>query len=63
MKISHIHCPVNGYDCPYYTDEDHPCRCTLEDPMGDCDDFYAMWGDDTTEEDYTDDDWECGDAT
>ena len=58
MKIPHIHCPVNGYDCPYHTDKDHPCRCTLEDPIKDCDDFYAMWGDDITREEYTDDDWE-----
>ncbi len=58
MKIPHIHCPVNGHDCPYYTDKDHPCRCTLYDPYMDCDDFYAMWGDDVTTEEYTDDDWE-----
>ena len=53
--IKHIHCPVNGWDCPYYTDENHPCRCTLADPMKDCDDFATFWdGDD----DYVDDDWE-----
>ena len=53
--IKHIHCPVNGWDCPYYTDEIHPCRCTLENPMEDCDDFAAMWDED---DDYIDDDWE-----
>ena len=21
IRIPHIHCPVNGWDCPYYTDE------------------------------------------
>lgn len=53
--IKHIHCPVNGWDCPYYTDENHPCRCTLENPMEDCDDFAAMWDE---FDDYIDDDWE-----
>ena len=54
-KVKHFHCPVNGYDCPYYTDKDQPCRCTLEDPYADCDDFAAMWDED---DDYTDDDWD-----
>lgn len=53
--IKHIHCPVNDWNCPYYTDEKHHCRCTLEDPMKDCDDFAIMWDD---EDDYVDDDWE-----
>lgn len=55
MKKQHIHCPANGWDCPYYTDEDHPCRCTLEHPEEDCDDFWYFWGED---EDFVDDDWE-----
>lgn len=54
-KVKHIHCPVNGWDCPYYTDENHPCRCTLADPMKDCDDFATMWDEG---DDYIDDDWE-----
>ena len=53
--MKHIHCPVNGWDCPYYTDESHPCRCTLENPMEDCDDFAAMWDEG---DDYIDNDWE-----
>lgn len=53
--MKHIHYPVNGWDCPYYTDENHPCRCTLADPMKDCDDFAAMWDED---DDYIDNDWE-----
>lgn len=53
--IKHIHCPVNDWNCPYYTDEKHNCRCTLEDPMKDCDDFATMWDED---DDYIDDDWE-----
>lgn len=53
--IKHMHCPVNGYDCPYYTDENHPCRCTLENPINDCDDFATFWDEG---DDYVDDDWE-----
>lgn len=53
--MKHIHCPVNGWDCPYYTDEGHPCRCMLENPMEDCDDFAAFWD---PEDDYHDDDWD-----
>ncbi len=56
-NIKHIHCPVNGWDCPYYTDEDHPCRCTLEDPLKDCDDFGSFWEEG---DDFIDDDWEEG---
>lgn len=52
--VKHIHCPVNGWDCPYYTDKNHPCRCTLANPMEDCDDFATMWDED---DDYIDDDW------
>ena len=52
--VKHIHCPVNGWDCPYYTDENHPCRCTLTDPMKDCDDFATFWDEG---DDYIDDDW------
>jgi hypothetical protein len=52
--VKHIHCPVNGWDCPYYTDKNHPCRCTLADPYKDCDDFASMWDED---DDWEDDDW------
>ena len=59
-NIKHIHCPVNGWDCPYYTDEDHPCRCTLEDPLKDCDDFGSFWeeGDDFVDDDWEEHDWD-----
>ena len=53
-RISHIHCPVNGWDCPYYTNKGHPCRCLLDDPYYDCDDFASMWD---ADDDYVDDDW------
>lgn len=52
--VEHIHCPVDGYDCPYYTDENHPCRCTLADPLKDCDDFGVFWDEG---DDYIDNDW------
>ena len=56
-KIEHIHCPVNGWDCPYYTDKDHPCRCTLPHPEEDCDDFNYFW-EDCKRDEWIDDDWE-----
>lgn len=53
--IKHFHCPVNGWDCPYYKDEEgHNCLCTMENPYEECDDFYAMYGDDAKPSDYTD---------
>ena len=54
IRIPHIHCPVNSWDCPYYTDEGQACRCLLDDPYNDCDDFAAMWD---ADDDYVDDDW------
>ena len=54
-RKQHIHCPVNGWDCPYYTNNGHPCRCTLEDPLKDCDDFGTFWEEG---DDFIDDDWE-----
>ena len=54
--MKHIHCPVNAWDCPYYTDEGHPCRCKLDDPYHDCDDFATVWEE---EDDYIDDDWDA----
>jgi hypothetical protein len=50
----HFHCPVNGWDCPHFTQEAGDCECELTDPYHDCDDFYAMWGDDVDPEEYTD---------
>lgn len=60
--MKHFHCPVNGWDCPYYKNSDekdpnHRCLCTMENPIEDCDDFFSMWGD-CDPEDYTDDDYE-----
>ena len=44
--MKHFHCPVNGWDCPYYKDsanlegKEERCLCSLENPM---DDFFTMW--------------------
>lgn len=60
MKGKHYHCPVNGWDCPYYKDSaiiegvEEYCLCAIDgDPHDECDDFYSMWGD-CDPEDYTD---------
>lgn len=37
MRKGKIYCPVNGWDCPYYQDNE----CGLEDPYRDCDDFFS----------------------
>lgn len=32
--MKHIHCPVNGWDCPYYTDVGHPAVvCSMTPTM------------------------------
>ena len=63
--MKYFHCPVNGWDCPYFKNETtinnqkETCVCTLEDPMSDCDDFFSMWCEDVPDEyipdNYTDD--------
>lgn len=50
----HFHCPVNGWDCPYFSEEDmHYCICTCPNPMEECEDFQTQW-EGTTEEEYID---------
>lgn len=62
IKKEHIHCPANAWDCPYYSDEGHPCHCTMVDeglePLEECDDFGFFWGEN---DDFWDDDWEIED--
>ena len=59
MKGAHYHCPVNGWDCPYYKDSEiiegseEYCLCKMKDHYHDCDDFYCMW-EGYSPEDYTD---------
>lgn len=50
----HIHCPIEADSCPYFSGIGHPCRCTLADPINECEDFAAMWDDG---EDYYEYDW------
>lgn len=38
-KRENIHCPANGYDCPYYENG----ICYIADPITDCDDFWEFW--------------------
>lgn len=49
MRTAKIYCPVNGWDCPYYKDNE----CGIEDPMNECDDFSYFWD--------KDDDYICED--
>ena len=57
MKIiqgKHYHCPVNGWDCPYYkaTTDESGGICLLENPYEDCDDFASMYDEDEEKEDF-----------
>lgn len=45
--VEHIHCPVNGWDCPYWKNG----ICTIEDPYSECDDFATIYNED--------DEWIC----
>lgn len=39
----HIHCPVNGWDCPYF-DANGCCMMYPDsDPLKECDDFAFFW--------------------
>lgn len=40
----HIHCPVNGWDCPYYKKNGICGIYPDDDPLLECDDFYFFWG-------------------
>lgn len=59
--MKHYHCPVNGWTCPYFVEqtyigdniENYVCTCP-GNPYEECDDFYAVWGDDISPDDYTD---------
>lgn len=61
--MKHVHCPVNGWGCPYYVGKkilpsdngpkEEECLCEMDDPMG-CEDFLFFW-DDCEPEEYTDD--------
>ena len=42
----HVHCPVNGWDCPYY--DANGCCMMYPDsnPAIECDDFAMFWEED-----------------
>ena len=40
MRTIKIYCPVNEKNCPYYSKGE----CGLNNPIDDCDDFYAVLG-------------------
>lgn len=62
--MKHYHCPVNGWDCPYYVDskildgEKEYCLCGMGfeglNPYEECDDFFWAFAE-CNKEDYTDD--------
>ena len=37
--MPHIHCPANGWDCPYWDKG----ICTIDDPFSECDDFAYFY--------------------
>ena len=58
---AHYHCPVNGWDCPYYKDREiiegneEFCLCKIPgNPYEECDDFFSMFGEGCKPDDYTD---------
>ena len=55
--MKHFHCPVNGWDCPYYVDrqnlgeeDDEYCLCGMGfdglNPYEECSDFFEAYGED-----------------
>lgn len=62
--MKHYHCPVNGWDCPYFVNKtnidgkEESCICGMTfdnfNPYTECDDFYSAFGDCESEKDYTD---------
>lgn len=32
-------CPVNGWDCPYWSEDQ---ECTISNPMEECEDYHRM---------------------
>lgn len=63
-NMKHYHCPVNGWDCPYFVNKtnidgkEESCICGMTfdgfNPYFECDDFYSAFGDCESEKDYTD---------
>ena len=47
MTAKVTYCPVGDFSCPYYGARG---ACLLENPAEECDDYYAMIGDDEDED-------------
>ena len=47
--FGHIHCPVNGWDCPYFDANGCCMMYPDQDPIEECDDFAIFWD---VEDDY-----------
>lgn len=43
------YCPIRDIECPYCVGIDY--ECVIDDPMTECDDYYACCGEDEEEED------------
>ena len=43
-----IYCPINGWDCPYWREDDTCAMYPDADPIEKCEDFGVFWdvGDD-----------------
>ena len=42
-KIGKIYCPVNGWDCPYFSTDGTCTVYPASDPIDECDDFAYFW--------------------
>lgn len=42
-KKGHVHCPVNGWDCPYWKENNICSMYPDADPIEECDDFIFFW--------------------
>lgn len=40
MKV--IYCPLNEWDCPYYSDKGYCMMYPSSDPIDECDDFASV---------------------
>ena len=41
--IGHIHCPANGWDCPYFDANGCCMMYPANNPIMECDDFALFW--------------------
>ena len=41
MEKEKVFCPINDWECPYWGKDG---ECKIDNPMEECDDYYAMFG-------------------